>query len=88
VQHITAALQEIDQDQRRSRIATGQAIQDMTTRLERGFLQLALTEKQEEFISSISSDSISKVLDSQLAETSQQDKMTSVIRDLQKMLSF
>lgn len=88
VQHITAALQEIDQDQRRSRIATGQAIQDMTTRLEKGFLQLALTEKQEEFISSIASESISKVLDSQLAETSQQDKMTSVIRDLQKMLSF
>lgn len=88
VQHITRALHDIDQDQRRSRAATNQAIQDMTTKLERAYVQLALTEKQEEFLARIASDSVTKVLDAQLAETGQQDKMTTIVRELQKMLSL
>ncbi|MFA7292006.1 MAG: response regulator [Rhodocyclaceae bacterium] len=88
VQQITKVLHDIDQDQRRSRAATSQAIQDMTTKLERAYIQLALTEKQEEFFAGITSESVTRVLDAQLAETGQQDKMTTVIGELQKMLSL
>ena len=87
-QRITQTLAEIDTEQRQSRAATGLAIQDLTTRLERAYVQLSLTEKQEEYLAGIASEGVTKVLDSQLAETGQQDKMTSVIRELQKMLTF
>ncbi|MDQ5916210.1 MAG: hypothetical protein QG584_2104 [Pseudomonadota bacterium] len=88
VQRITQTLAEIDTEQRQSRAATGLAIQDLTTKLERAYVQLSLTEKQEEYLAGIASEGVTKVLDSQLAETGQQDKMTSVIRELQKMLTF
>ena len=58
-----------------------------TTALERAYVQVALTEKQEEYLAGIIRDGITNVLDSQLAETGQQDKITAVIRDLQKMLA-
>jgi CheY-like chemotaxis protein len=88
VERITRALAEIDQEQRHSHASTGVAVQDMTTKLERAYVQLALTEKQEEFLAAITSEAITRVLDSQLAETGQQDKMTAVVRELQQMLTF
>lgn len=88
VKRITQTLAEIDQEQRQSRAATGLAIQDLTAKMERAYVQLSLTEKQEEYLAGIASEGVAKVLDSQLAETSQQDKMTAVIRELQKMLTF
>lgn len=87
VARATRALTEIDQEQRMSRASTGVAIQDLTTALERAYVQVALTEKQEEYLAGIIRDGITNVLDSQLAETGQQDKITAVIRDLQKMLA-
>lgn len=86
VQRVTQTLAEIDHDQRYSRIATGIAIQDLTTQLERAYVSLALTEAQEDYISRICSEGVSKVLDAQLAESSQQDKMTGIVHELEEML--
>lgn len=86
VQHITRALTEIDEDLRRTRVATGVAVQELTTQLERSYVQLALTESQEEFMAGIVSTSVAAILDAQLAESSHQDKMTAIVRELQDML--
>ncbi|MBW7903172.1 MAG: response regulator [Rhodocyclaceae bacterium] len=88
VQRITAALGEIDQEQRHTRVATGMAIQDLTTRLERAYVSLALTETQEEYIAAICSEGIAKVLEAQMAESSQQDRMTAIVRELENMLTL
>ncbi|MBI2307748.1 MAG: response regulator [Rhodocyclales bacterium] len=88
VQRITRALAEIDHDQRYSRIATGIAIQDLTKQLERAYVSLSLTEAQEEYIARICSEGVTKVLDAQLAETGQQDKMTAIVRELEEMLTL
>lgn len=86
VEHITAALGEIDDQMRHTRISTGIAVQELTTELERAYISLALTEPQEELISNICSEGTAKVLAAQMAETGQQDRMTAIIRELQDML--
>ncbi len=88
VQRITAALAEIDQDQRHTRVATAMAIQDLTTKLERAYVSLSLTETQEEYIAAICSEGVAKVLEAQMAESSQQDKMTAVVHELESMLTL
>lgn len=88
VDQITKTLQEIDQELRHSRAATSLAVQDLTTQLERAYVQLALSDKQEELLAGIASAGITKVMDAQMAESGQQDKMTAVVRELQKMLTF
>jgi len=88
VQRITASLREIDDGQRHSRVSTAAAIQELTTRLERAYMHLALPERQEEYLAGIVSEGISRILDAQLAEASQQDKTTAVVRELQGMLTL
>ncbi|MDX9706024.1 MAG: response regulator [Azospira sp.] len=88
VRRITDTLADIDQDQRQMRTATAVAVQDLTTKLERAYISLSLTETQEEYIAGICSEGIAKVIDAQMAESSQQDKMTSVIRELEGMLTL
>ncbi len=88
VQRITATLSEIDREQRQTRVATAQAIQDLTASLERAWVTLALTEQQEQYIAGIASDGVTRVQDAQLEEVSQQDKMSSVVRELQQMLTL
>lgn len=88
VHQITKTLQEIDQELRYSRAGTGLAVQDLTTQLERAYVHLALTEKQEELLAGIASTGVTRVMDAQMAESGQQDKMTAVVRELKKMLTF
>jgi len=88
VKRITDALTEIDSEQRQSRAATMTAIQTLTTHLERAYVQLALTEKQEEYLAGIASEGIARVEDAQSAEAGQQDRMTRIVRELQAMLTL
>lgn len=88
VQRITRTLNDIDHEQRHTRVATGMAVQDFTTRLERAYVGLSLTEAQEEFIAGVCSEGIAKILDAQMAESSQQDKMTAIIHELEGMLAL
>lgn len=88
VQRITAALAELDQEQRHTRVATGMAIQDLTTKLERAYVSLALTDTQEEYIATICSEGVAKVLEAQMAESSQQDRMTAIVHELEGMLKL
>jgi hypothetical protein len=88
VERITATLSELDQQQRQSRIATSTAIQDLTTSLERAWVTLALTEQQEEHIANIASRGVARVQDAQLEEAGQQDRMSTVVRELRAMLTL
>lgn len=88
VKRITEALTEIDREQRQSRAATMTAIQTLTTQLERAYVQLALTEKQEEYLAGIASDGMVRVAEAQTAEAGQQDRMTRIVRELQAMLTL
>ncbi len=88
VQRITTALSELDREQRHTRVATSLAVQDMTTRLERAYVSLALTETQEEFLAAICSEGVAKVLEAQMAESGQQDKMTAIVHELEGMLKL
>lgn len=86
VKRVTSALHDIDQAQRHSRAATGIAVQDLTTQFERAYVRLALTETQEEFLARVCSEGAARVLDAQLAESGQQDKMSAIVNDLKSML--
>lgn len=88
VKRITETLNEIDREQRQSRAATMTAIQTLTTQLERAYVQLALTEKQEEYLAGIASDGMVRVEEAQTAEAGQQDRMTRIVRELQAMLTL
>ena len=87
VQRVTETLRAIDHDQRQSRAVTGIAVQEMTTRLERAYVQLGLTQTQEEFLAGITSEGVSRVLDAQLAESGLQDRITGIVHDLQGLLA-
>ena len=85
VELITRALAEIDSDLRHGRAATSVAVQGLTTQLERCYVQLALTEAQEEYLANVVANGVTAILDAQLAETSQQDKITAIVQELQSM---
>ena len=86
IQRVTKTLREIDQAQRQSRTATGIAVQELTTQFERAYVQLSLTETQEEFLAQVCREGVARVLDAQLAESGVQDKMSAIVTDLQSML--
>jgi len=88
VERITRTLNEIDQAQRHTHVATSLAVQDLTTRLERAYVSLSLTETQEEFIAGICAEGIAGILEAQQAETTQQDKMTAIVHELEGMLKL
>ena len=83
---MTKTLREIDQAQRQSRTATGIAVQELTTQFERAYVQLSLTETQEEFLAQVCREGVARVLDAQMAESTVQDKMSAIVTDLQSML--
>lgn len=86
VEQITGTLDAIDADLRVTRAATSVAVQELTTRLERSYVHLALTESQEEYLAGIVSAGVTGVLDAQLKESGQQDRMTSIVRELHALL--
>jgi len=76
------ALARIDESQREVRVATSLALQDMNDQLERAYVSVALSERQEDHMAGIVGRGIENVRQAFLPETDVQQQLTAVINDL------
>lgn len=82
---ITAALKEIDQAQRQSRMDTAVAVSVFMDKMESALLSVALTEAQDVYLSDIVREGIDDIIRTQSAEVDMQNKLTGVIQELRSM---
>lgn len=79
---ITDALREIDIAQRNSRMATSLAVSEMSENIGHALLSVALTEAQEDYLTSVIRTGVDKILDTHSGEINLQDKLSTIIREL------
>ncbi len=87
VAHITTALNEIDSAQRKSLMDQRVAFSNLTDEMENALTSVALTESQEEYLSSIIRNGIENIINVQSAELDMQNKLTSIVGELKTMLN-
>ncbi len=75
-------LDRIDESQREVRVATSLALQDMSDQLERAYVSVALSDKQERYMANIVDAGIDRVRAAFLPETDIQQRLSAVISDL------
>lgn len=79
---ITHALKEVDLAQRNSRMATNLAVSEMSENIGHALLSVALTEAQEDYLTSVIRAGVDSILDAHTTELNVQDRLSRVIRDL------
>jgi hemerythrin-like metal-binding protein len=79
---ITEALKEIDLAQRKGRTWTSLVVTEMSDNISRALLNVALTEEQEDFLTSVIHAAIGSILDTHADESNVQDKLSSLINEL------
>lgn len=84
--HITETLQEIDSSQRRSRMETRLAFNELTDRFEHALARVALTQAQDEFLSDILRNGIEAIINAQSGESELQNKLTAIVNELKEMV--
>ena len=87
VERITAALRDIDADQRKSRMNTSLAVDEMIENVERALMSIALTEVQETYLSSIVRSGIDKIACINSDEIDLQNDLSEIINELKASLS-
>ena len=80
----TAALAKIDALQRETRAGTSMAIQDMTDDLEKAYMSVALSERQEDHMAAIVGRGVERILGFVSADFDLQHHMTGLIQNLQQ----
>lgn len=80
----TQALAKLDASQRECRSATSVAIQDMTDRLEKAYVSVALTESQEDHMANIVRQGVNRILGFVSADFDLQHHLTGLIGNLQQ----
>ena len=84
---IGEALRAIDADQRQSQINTRFAVDDAIHQFDRALLSVALSEAQETYLSNIIKQGLENILNSQSNAIDLQDKLTTMTRELNSVLS-
>lgn len=84
---ITTALNEIDSAQRKSLMNQRVAFSNLTDEIENALTSVALTESQEEYLSSIIRNGIENIINVQSAELDMQNKLTTIVGELKEMLN-
>lgn len=85
VSRISEALKDIDIHQRQGRTETIMAFAALNEDVEKALLRLALTQAQDEYISTIIRDGTERIMEAQYAETNIQDKLTGIINELKEI---
>jgi len=86
IKEISQTLQDIDQAQRQSHVATGLAAAAMTSRMEHAYVSAGLGEQQEILLSRTVQEGIESILNAQSAGVDLQDRLTVVIRGMKSVL--
>jgi hemerythrin-like metal-binding protein len=79
---VTEALKEIDVSQRKGRVWTSLVVTEMSDNISRALLNVALTEEQEDYLTSVIHAAIGSILDTHADESNVQDKLSSLINEL------
>jgi CheY-like chemotaxis protein len=87
IDRIIATLGEVDAAQRDSRIATRLAVDAFTGRMEEAYVSVALTEAQEDLMAGVVTSGLDHILTAQSAELDLQDRLSSIIAELQGLVA-
>jgi EAL domain-containing protein (putative c-di-GMP-specific phosphodiesterase class I)/CheY-like chemotaxis protein len=85
VTRITAALVDIDRTQRESQIAVRLSVDEVTQRMEEAFVSVAMSTNQEDYMAGILKDGLAPLLNAQTGVSDLQNKLTTIVRELQEM---
>jgi len=85
IKHVTTALNEIDSTQRQNKLEMRLAFSAMTDEMEKALLRTALTNEQEDLLSSIVSNGIDEIINVQSAEADLQNKLTGIIHEMREL---
>lgn len=83
---ITSALNEIDAAQRKSLMDQRIAFSNLTDEMEKALTSVALTDSQEEYLSSTIRNGIENIINVQSSELDLQNKLTTIVAELKDML--
>lgn len=86
VAKITDALKEIDNDQRNSQLSASLALNKMIDNVEKALLSVALTEKQDAYLSEVIRVGIEEIMQPHASGIDLQNKLTLIIRELKDTL--
>lgn len=84
---ISEALRAIDHDQRQCRIKTSLALNEAMQVFDRALLSVALTDRQDDYLSATIKQGMDSVVDSQSNEIDIQDRLTGMITELQSAMA-
>ena len=91
IEHVLArisdALRAIDHDQRQCRIKTSLALNEAMRVFDRALLSVALSDEQDAYLSATIKQGIDSIVDSQSNEIDIQDRLTSMITELQSAMA-
>lgn len=91
IEHVLArisdALRAIDHDQRQQRIKTSLALDEALRAFDRALLSVALSDEQDAYLSATIKQGINSIVDSQSNEIDIQDRLTSMIFELQSAMA-
>lgn len=85
-ERILNLLKEIDAAQRQNRLEIRMASTDLIEDMNKGLGEVALTNQQEDYLSSIVVQGIEKIIKIQSAEADMQDRLSGIVRDLKAIL--
>jgi len=85
IKHVSTALNEIDSTQRHNKLEMRLAFSAMTDEMEKALLRTALTNEQEDLLSSIVSNGIDDIINVQSAEADLQNKLTAIIHEMREI---
>ncbi|MDO8931706.1 MAG: response regulator [Rhodocyclaceae bacterium] len=86
ISEISQSLQDIDQSQRQSHVATGIAASAMTNRMEHAYVNARLGEQEEILLSRTVQEGIESILNAQSVSIDLQDRLTAVIQEMKSVL--
>ena len=91
IEHVLArisdALRAIDHDQRQSRVKTSMALNEAMQVFDRALLSVALTDQQDDYLSATIKQGMDSIIDSQSIEIDIQNRLTSMITELQSAMA-
>jgi CheY-like chemotaxis protein len=79
---VTRVLNEIDSTQRLNRAGMRVAFSELTDKMDKALMRVALTTEQEAFLSNIVTDGVEDIINTQSDETELQNKLTAIVNEL------
>lgn len=87
VTQISETLHAIDENQRQTRTQVRTTIEEMTSRIEKVLLEVALTNTEESYLMRVVRDSAEQVINAHGEEASVQNQLSTIVKELQNLMS-